>query len=29
MIPQHRITRPRQIYQGQTAVDYVAIENRA
>jgi citrate synthase len=27
--PTHRITRPRQIYQGQTAVDYVAIENRA
>jgi citrate synthase len=26
--PTHRITRPRQIYQGQTAVDYVAIENR-
>ena len=27
--PTHRITRPRQIYQGQTAVDYVAIEQRA
>jgi len=27
--PGHRITRPRQIYQGQTAVDYVAIEERA
>ncbi len=27
--PTHRITRPRQIYQGQTAVDYVAVENRA
>jgi citrate synthase len=27
--PTHRITRPRQIYQGQTAVDYVAIEERA
>jgi citrate synthase len=27
--PTHRITRPRQIYQGQTAVDYVAIEKRA
>jgi citrate synthase len=27
--PSHRITRPRQIYQGQTAVDYVDIENRA
>jgi citrate synthase len=27
--PSHRITRPRQIYQGQTAVDYVAIEKRA
>jgi citrate synthase len=27
--PTHRITRPRQIYQGQTTVDYVAIENRA
>ncbi len=26
--PTHRITRPRQIYQGQTAVDYVAIEDR-
>jgi citrate synthase len=26
--PTHRITRPRQIYQGQTAVDYVAIEER-
>jgi len=26
--PTHRITRPRQVYQGQTAVDYVAIENR-
>jgi len=26
--PTHRITRPRQIYQGQTAVDYVAVENR-
>jgi citrate synthase len=26
--PTHRITRPRQIYQGQTAVDYVAIEKR-
>ena len=26
--PTHRITRPRQIYQGQPAVDYVAIENR-
>lgn len=26
--PTHRITRPRQIYQGQTAVDYLAIENR-
>jgi citrate synthase len=27
--PTHRITRPRQIYQGQTAVDYVAIEKRS
>jgi len=27
--PTHRITRPRQIYQGQTAVDYVAMEKRA
>jgi citrate synthase len=27
--PTHRITRPRQIYQGETAVDYVAIEKRA
>jgi len=27
--PGHRITRPRQIYQGQTAVDYVAIGERA
>ena len=27
--PAHRITRPRQIYQGQTAVDYVPIEKRA
>jgi citrate synthase len=27
--PAHRITRPRQIYQGQTAVDYVAIEKRS
>ncbi len=27
--PTHRITRPRQVYQGQTAVDYVAIEQRA
>jgi citrate synthase len=27
--PTHRITRPRQIYQGQTAVDYVDIEKRA
>ncbi len=26
--PTHRITRPRQIYQGQTAVDYVVIEKR-
>ncbi len=26
--PTHRITRPRQIYQGQTAVDYVPIEKR-
>jgi citrate synthase len=26
--PGHRINRPRQIYQGQTAVDYVAIEKR-
>jgi len=26
--PTHRITRPRQIYQGRTAVDYIAIENR-
>ena len=27
--PTHRITRPRQIYQGQTAVDYIPIEKRA
>jgi citrate synthase len=27
--PTHRITRPRQIYQGQNEVDYVAIEDRA
>jgi len=27
--PTHRITRPRQIYQGHTAVDYVPIEKRA
>jgi len=27
--PGHRITRPRQIYQGQTAVDYIPIEKRA
>ena len=27
--PKHRITRPRQIYQGQTAVDYVPVEKRA
>jgi len=27
--PTHRITRPRQIYQGQTVVDYVPIEKRA
>jgi citrate synthase len=27
--PSHRITRPRQIYQGQTVVDYVPIEKRA
>ncbi len=27
--PTHRITRPRQIYQGQTAVDFVPIEKRA
>jgi citrate synthase len=26
--PTHRITRPRQIYQGQTAVDYVPVEQR-
>jgi citrate synthase len=26
--PTHRITRPRQVYQGQTAVDYVALEDR-
>jgi citrate synthase len=26
--PTHRITRPRQVYQGQTVVDYVALENR-
>jgi len=26
--PTHRITRPRQIYQGSTAVDYVPIEKR-
>jgi len=26
--PTHRITRPRQIYQGQTAVDYVPIKKR-
>ena len=26
--PTHRITRPRQIYQGRTAVDYIPIENR-
>ena len=26
--PTHRITRPRQIYQGQTVVDYVPIEKR-
>ena len=27
--PTHRITRPRQIYQGVTAADYVAVENRS
>jgi citrate synthase len=27
--PTHRITRPRQIYQGSTAVDYVDIDKRA
>jgi citrate synthase len=27
--PTHRITRPRQIYQGSTAVDFVPIEQRA
>ncbi|MFC1696283.1 citrate synthase [Pseudomonadota bacterium] len=27
--PSHRITRPRQIYQGETAVDYVPIEKRS
>ncbi len=27
--PTHRITRPRQIYQGQTEVDYVPIDKRA
>ena len=27
--PTHRITRPRQIYQGQTAVDYVPVDKRA
>ena len=27
--PTHRITRPRQIYQGQTVVDYVPIEKRS
>jgi len=27
--PTHRINRPRQIYQGVTAVDYVAVENRS
>jgi len=27
--PTHRITRPRQIYQGQTVTDYVPIEKRA
>jgi citrate synthase len=27
--PTHRITRPRQIYQGQTVVDYAPIEKRA
>jgi citrate synthase len=27
--PTHRITRPRQIYQGETVVDYVPIEKRA
>jgi citrate synthase len=27
--PKHRITRPRQIYQGSTAVDFVPIEQRA
>jgi len=27
--PTHRITRPRQIYQGNTTVDYVPIEKRA
>jgi len=26
--PTHRITRPRQVYQGQTATDYVPIEKR-
>jgi citrate synthase len=27
--PTHRITRPRQIYQGETSMDYVPIERRA
>jgi citrate synthase len=27
--PTHRITRPRQIYQGSTVVDYVDIDKRA
>jgi citrate synthase len=26
--PKHRITRPRQVYQGHTAVDYVPVEQR-
>jgi citrate synthase len=26
--PTHRITRPRQVYQGRTAVDYVPVKER-